>query len=327
MCWKVKRRGRDSNPRWRFTPQTHLAGGRLQPLGHLSMPRCTSRTGTTHPQYDTASSGHLRWAAPSLPAPRDVRQPPTRDCRRRPRADGARDRARRAGARHPADVAPHPHALVRQPAGDDRPRPARHLSARLAPAHRELADPAVAGADRLGLGLLHRHLARRLPARLELGRLLPALPADDRDRPDRARGRRRGRRAQRLRADAAGGDGRPLHAGPGAAVRGSRLAGGRLPDALAVRIRLRARLHGGAVPGAGRLDLRLRRPRAPGVGRRAWACLPASAASPVSPSCCRSPTSPGAAAASPGRSPPPRRRSDSPCSPPSCSGTSATRWR
>src|SRR5262249_7191523 len=31
-----ERRGRDSNPRWRFTPQTHLAGGRLQPLGHLS---------------------------------------------------------------------------------------------------------------------------------------------------------------------------------------------------------------------------------------------------------------------------------------------------
>ncbi len=33
---ELKRRGRDSNPRWRFTPQTHLAGGRLQPLGHLS---------------------------------------------------------------------------------------------------------------------------------------------------------------------------------------------------------------------------------------------------------------------------------------------------
>src|SRR4029078_9689751 len=31
-----ERRGRDSNPRWRFTPHTHLAGGRLKPLGHLS---------------------------------------------------------------------------------------------------------------------------------------------------------------------------------------------------------------------------------------------------------------------------------------------------
>jgi len=30
------------------------------------MPVRTSRTGTTHPQYDTASSGHLRWAVPPL---------------------------------------------------------------------------------------------------------------------------------------------------------------------------------------------------------------------------------------------------------------------
>ena len=33
---REERRGRDSNPRWRFTPHTHLAGGRLKPLGHLS---------------------------------------------------------------------------------------------------------------------------------------------------------------------------------------------------------------------------------------------------------------------------------------------------
>ena len=33
------RRRRDSNPRWRSTPHTHLAGGRLQPLGHFSRRR------------------------------------------------------------------------------------------------------------------------------------------------------------------------------------------------------------------------------------------------------------------------------------------------
>src|SRR5213075_71395 len=32
----LKRRGRDSNPRWGFTPHTRLAGECLQPLGHLS---------------------------------------------------------------------------------------------------------------------------------------------------------------------------------------------------------------------------------------------------------------------------------------------------
>ena len=31
-----QRRGRDSNPRWRFPPHTRLAGECLQPLGHLS---------------------------------------------------------------------------------------------------------------------------------------------------------------------------------------------------------------------------------------------------------------------------------------------------
>ncbi len=34
---RLRRRGRDSNPRWGFHPHTHLAGGRLQPLGHLSV--------------------------------------------------------------------------------------------------------------------------------------------------------------------------------------------------------------------------------------------------------------------------------------------------
>ena len=31
------RRGRDSNSRYGYKPHTHLAGGRLQPLGHLSV--------------------------------------------------------------------------------------------------------------------------------------------------------------------------------------------------------------------------------------------------------------------------------------------------
>ena len=31
------RRGRDSNSRYGSKPHTHLAGGRLQPLGHLSV--------------------------------------------------------------------------------------------------------------------------------------------------------------------------------------------------------------------------------------------------------------------------------------------------
>jgi hypothetical protein len=33
---RVERRGRDSNPRWRLSPHTRLAGECLQPLGHLS---------------------------------------------------------------------------------------------------------------------------------------------------------------------------------------------------------------------------------------------------------------------------------------------------
>ena len=36
--WSIKvRRGRDSNSRCGYKPHTHLAGGRLQPLGHLSI--------------------------------------------------------------------------------------------------------------------------------------------------------------------------------------------------------------------------------------------------------------------------------------------------
>ena len=36
QCSRRQRRGRDSNPRWRFPPHTRLAGECLQPLGHLS---------------------------------------------------------------------------------------------------------------------------------------------------------------------------------------------------------------------------------------------------------------------------------------------------
>ncbi len=36
--WSIKvRRGRDSNSRYGYKPHTRLAGGRLQPLGHLSI--------------------------------------------------------------------------------------------------------------------------------------------------------------------------------------------------------------------------------------------------------------------------------------------------
>jgi hypothetical protein len=35
----AQRRGRDSNPRSRLTPDNRLAGGCLQPLGHLSTKR------------------------------------------------------------------------------------------------------------------------------------------------------------------------------------------------------------------------------------------------------------------------------------------------
>ena len=36
--WSIKvRRGRDSNSRYGYKPHTRLAGGRLQPLGHLSV--------------------------------------------------------------------------------------------------------------------------------------------------------------------------------------------------------------------------------------------------------------------------------------------------
>ena len=234
------------------------------------MPVRTSRTGATHPQYDTASNGHLRWAAPPLrPAP-CASTPHTRPRPPGPTWPSPRFPDERR-ERPPEDVAARAAALAAQPARHRRPRAARHLAARLAPAHRELADPALAGADRLGLGLLHRHLARRLPARLQLGRLLPALPAADLDRPRRAGGRRRDRRAQRVRADAARRDGRPLHAGQGAALRGDRVAGRRLPDALSVRVRVLTRLHRGAVPRAGRLDLRVRRSRPAGVRRRAGA--------------------------------------------------------
>src|SRR5690348_15758802 len=39
-----ERRGRDSNPRWRLSPHTRLAGECLQPLGHLSgCPECRGR--------------------------------------------------------------------------------------------------------------------------------------------------------------------------------------------------------------------------------------------------------------------------------------------
>ncbi len=55
--------------------------------------------------------------------------------------------------------------------------------ARVAPSAAAVADDVGAGGHRLGLGLLHPHLARRLPARQARG-VLPALPAGD---PGRAR--------------------------------------------------------------------------------------------------------------------------------------------
>ncbi len=69
-CELTERRRRDSNPRLRFTPNTHLAGGRLQPLGHVS----GQTSGYQHTPYRSRTAG--------TPQPSSIKpnQTATNDC-------------------------------------------------------------------------------------------------------------------------------------------------------------------------------------------------------------------------------------------------------
>ena len=90
-----RRRGRDSNPRWRLPPHTRLAGECLQPLGHLS-----GRGSSVKARRELPKTRYGRPDPRSPPFPRTLAQTSSARYRRRqPRARRARARARAAGGR------------------------------------------------------------------------------------------------------------------------------------------------------------------------------------------------------------------------------------